>query len=211
MFRYAPGVTAILAVLVCTTAIADSDEEIFEADDHCVAYRTSKDLLFGVDVEVIGRSCEVTASLIAGAEGEGPQIVVSVPAKSFKSGNIMRNKAVRDILGAEKQPDLLFTSNPIDLERLRGEVEQGRVVLPGRLSLDGRGYPVDFPLELVEHEGHRYVKGRLETTFEEFEVEVPTIALGLIARPHEELELIVNLELERVVGFEAWAASVGLF
>ena len=85
----------------------------------------------------------------------------------------MRNRAVSDLLGAE-----------------------GGFGLPGHLRLGEK----EFPLELVEYEGGRFVKGSLDTTFEAFEVEVPTIAGGLIARPHEELELIVHLDLTRVEG-----------
>ena len=44
----------------------------------------------------------------------------------------------------------------------------GRFVLPGTLTLGGRSYRVDFPLELVAREGRHYVKGRLATTFEAF-------------------------------------------
>jgi hypothetical protein len=52
--------------------------------------------------------------------------------------------------------------------------------------------------------------GRLATTFAAFEVEVPTVAGGLIARPHEALELVVHLDLARVEGLEAWAREQGL-
>ena len=122
----------------------------------------------------------------------------------------MRNRAVADLLGAKTQPNLRFTSSPIDVEALRADIARGSFRLPGILSLGGKDFPIDFPLEIVEHEGRHYVKGRLATTFEAFEVEVPTVAGGLIARPHEALELIVYLDLERVEGLEAWAREQGL-
>jgi polyisoprenoid-binding protein YceI len=210
MHRYNLGAVVIAALLLGTVALAAPDEEVFDADDHCVAYRTIKDMFFSVDTEIVGRSCEVTASLATGEDGAEPRIIVTVPAKSFKSGNVMRNSAVADLLGAKTQPDLLFTSSAIDVDSLRGDVDRGRFVVSGVLTLGGRDYPMDFPLELVEHGGRHYVQGSLETTFEAFEVEVPTIAFGLVARPHEGLELLVHLELERVAGLEAWAASEGL-
>jgi hypothetical protein len=210
MHRYTLTAAVIVAALLGPLALAASDEQVFGAKDHCVAYRTTKDMFFGMDVEVIGRSCDVTASLMKTAAGSEPRIVVTVPAKSFKSGNIMRNRTVSDLLGAKVQPDLLFTSSPLDAESLRADVDRGHFVLSGTLTLGGRDYPIDFPLELVEQAGGRYVKGHLETTVEAFEGEVPTVAFGLIASPHEELELIVHLDLERVNGLEAWAASLGL-
>lgn len=201
---------ALLVLLVAGRADAESPEEIFEAGDHCVAYRTVKDLLFTVDAEIVGRSCEVTASLLPAADGAGPQVVVVVPVKSLKSGNFLRNRAVSDLLGGEAQPNLRFASSPIDVEALRAEIAEGSFLLPGSLRLGEKEFSVEFPLELVEHEGGSSVKGRLITTFEAFEVEVPTIAGGLIARPHEELELIVHLDLARVEGLMAWAQQQGL-
>jgi len=210
MRHYGSGLAASLALLLGAVAFAGSDDAIFDADDHCVAYRTIKGMFFGFDAEVIGRSCEVTASLVTGEAGTEPRIVVVVPVESFRSGNRFRDGAVAELLGAERQPELRFTSSPIDAESLRGDVDRGHFVLSGLLTIGGTDYPVDFPLELVEHGGRHYVRGHLETTFEAFEVEVPTIAFGLVASPHEALELVTRLELEAVAGLETWAASVGL-
>ena len=200
----------ILTVLVAASAAAEDEKDIFDPGDHCVAYRTTKDILFAVDAEIIGRSCEVNAWLAASESGGAPRVVVEVPVKSLKSGNILRNRAVADLLGAKIQPDLRFTSSPIDAETIQADVARGQLLAPGILTIGGKDFPLDFPLQLLEHEGRHYVQGRLATTFAAFEVEVPTIALGLIARPHEALELIVHLELERVAGLEAWAREQGL-
>jgi hypothetical protein len=184
------------AVFFVVAAAADAGDAIFEAGDHCVAYRTIKGMFFGFDAEVVGRSCEVSASLVASEDGGGPRVVVSVPVKSLKSGNILRNKTVADLLGAQVQPELRFTSGPIDVG-----------ALPGTLSLGGRAYPIDFPLAIVATGEQRAVVGRLATRFEAFEVEVPTVAGGLIARPHDELELVVHLDVARVEGLEEWARA----
>jgi polyisoprenoid-binding protein YceI len=210
MWRFIACLGAFALALVATTAIADQDEEIFEPGDHCVAYRTIKDVLFAVDAEVIGRSCQVTASLVTTEAGSGAQIVVTVPIESLKSGNFMRNRAVAGLLGAKTQPDLRFTSKPLEVDALRGGIAHRSFRLSGTLTVGGKDFPVEFPLEIVEHEGRHYVRGRLPTTFEAFEVQVPTVAGGLIARPHEELELVVHLELERVDGLEEWASAEGL-
>ncbi len=197
-----------LLLLLATAAVADEGGEVFEPGDHCVAYRTVKEMWFGSEVEVVGRSCEVSAKLIA--VDAGSQVVVSVPIKSLRSGNMLRNGSVADLLGVKLQPDLRFTSDPIDADALRDDIARGSFVLPGTLSLGEKPYPVDFPLEIVEHGGKRSVKGRLETTFEAFSVEVPTVMGGFIAKPHEELELIVHLDIAQVDGLDAWAVAAGL-
>ena len=197
------------ALLLAATVAAEEGEEVFEPGDHCVAYRTIKGMWFGSEVEVVGRSCEVSAKLVA-TEDAGSHVVVSVPIESLRSGNILRNGSVADLLGVKVQPDLRFTSDPIDVAALRDDIARGSFVLPGTLHLGEKPYPVDFPLTIVEHDGRRIVEGRLETTFAAFDVEVPTVLGGLIAKPHEELELIVHLDVAQVDGLEDWAVAAGL-
>lgn len=196
------------AVLVAFAASGDPGGEIFEPGDHCVAYRTVKEMWFGSEVVVVGRSCEVSAKLVS--MDAGPQVVVSVPIKSLRSGNMLRNGSVADLLGVKLQPDLRFTSNPVEADALRGDIARGSFVLPGILSLGNKPYPIDFPLEIVEQGGQRTVKGRLETTFEAFEIEVPSVMGGFIAKPREELELIVHLDVAQVDGLDAWIVAEGL-
>ena len=201
---------SIFSFLAAAAAGADKEKEIFKPGDHCVAYRTVQDSWFACDAEIIGRNCEVTASLVVADDATGPRITVEVPIKRFKSGNFMRNRTVAGLLGVKAQPNLRFTSSPIEVEPLRADIARGRFQLSGNLTVGGKDFPLAFPLEIFEHEGQRYVKGRLSTTFAAFEIEVPTVAGGLIARPHEALELIVHLKLERVDGFEDWAQEQGL-
>jgi hypothetical protein len=194
--------------LLLAAAAAGEGGEVFEPGDHCVAYRTIKEMWFGSEVEVVGRSCEVSAKLVV--VDAGSQVVVSVPIKSLRSGNMLRNGSVADLLGVKLQPDLRFISDPINADALRDDIARGSFVLPGTLSLGEKPYPVEFPLEIVETGGQRIVKGRLETTFEAFSVEVPTVMGGFIAKPHEELELIVHLDVAQVDGLDAWAIAAGL-
>jgi len=193
---------ASLGLVACLApaAVFADDGEIFSPGDHCVAYRTVKDLLFAVDAEIIGRNCDVSASLVASEEDAGPRVVVSVPIKRFKSGNFMRNYKVAELLGAKVQPDLRFTSDPLDARAVRAELADGNFHVSGVLTIGGKDFPLEFPLEVVERDGEYIIEGRLPTTFAAFEIEVPTVAGGLIARPHEDLELVVHLDPARVEG-----------
>lgn len=200
----------VLALLAAGAAGADEEREIFGPGDHCVAYRTIKHVFFVFNAEVIGRNCEVSSRLDLSEEGGDPRIVVEVPIEGFDSRRTRRDRTVADLLGVDTQPELRFSSNPIDVEVLRPGIARGRFRLPGTLTLGGRDFPLEFPLEIVEREGGRYVKGRLATTFAAFDVVVPTVVGGLIARPKEALELVLHLDLERVSGLAEWAQEVGL-
>jgi hypothetical protein len=198
---------SIALTLLLTAAPAAAD--VFEPGEHCVAYRTIKNMWFGSEVEVVGRSCEVDAKLVA-ADAAGTQVVVSVPIKSLHSGNMLRNGTVADLLGVKLQPDLRFTSYPLDAELLRDGIARGSFVLPGTLRLGETPYPVEFPLAIVDRDGQRSIEGRLETTFAAFDIEVPTVMGGFIAKPHEEVELFVQLDAARVEGLAGWLAATEL-
>ena len=203
---------ASLGLFACLgpAAVSAADDEIFSPGDHCVAYRTVKDLLFAVDAEITGRNCDVSASLVASEGGAGPRVVVSVPIRRFNSRNFFRDRKVADLLGVKIQPDLRFTSDPIDAEAVRAELAEGNLHVSGVLTIGGKDFPLEFPLEIALHAGGHTVKGRLPTTFAAFEVEVPTVAGGLIARPHEDLEIVVHLDPERIEGLDDWVREQGL-
>ncbi len=200
MKRWAAALTALALLVLVTPAEADEYEEIFEPDDHCVAYRSVKDMLFAKNVVVVGVGCEVSARLVTTEGSAWPHVIVEVPVKSLKSGNVMRNYSVSDILGSKNQPNLQFSTEPLDVERLRRDIGTTGFTIPGQLTIAGVGHRILFPVEVVEHEGRRYVRGRLSTSFAAFGLEAPRAAGGLIARVHEELDLLVHIDLTRVEG-----------
>jgi polyisoprenoid-binding protein YceI len=196
--------TAVLAALglLLTPAFAEEREEVFQPGDHCIAYRVVKDMLFAKDVIVTAPGCKVTARLVSSDDEAGPRVIVEAPIKSLKSGNIMRDYSVADILEAGDQPNLRFTSEPLGAETFQQYAASRGFVLSGQLSIAGVDHAVSFPLEVVEFEGRQYVTGRLSTSFADFGMKPPTAAVGLIARVHEELELLVHLDLSQVEGLE---------
>ncbi len=190
----------VLFALLALPAAADQFEGVFEPDDHCVAYHSIKDMLFARDVVVVGLSCKVTAAVVPSSDGAGPRVVVEVPVKSLKSGNFLRDSSVSGILGAKIQPELRFSSDPLDMEALRRDIESGSFVVNGQLTIAGVDYAISSPVEVVEFEGQRYVRGWFSTTFAAFGMEAPTAGGGLFAKVHEELGLMVQLDLSQVEG-----------
>lgn len=195
-------VLLVLLVLPGLEAAAEPYEAIFAPDDHCVAYRVTKDMLFAKDVIVVGKSCEVVVSLVSNVDAAGPRIVVEVPIKSLKSGNILRNSSVSDILGAKTQPNLQFTSDPLDVEALRAHEGEGAIVVAGQLTIAGVDHAVSCPVEVLGASEQRYARCRLATAFADFGMEPPVAGGGLIARVHEDLDLLVHIDLARIEGLE---------
>jgi len=196
------GTVLVALGLLLSPAFADEQEEVFQPGDHCVAYRVVKDMLFAKDVVVTAPGCEVTARLVRSEGAAGSRVIVEAPIKSLKSGNIIRDYSVADILEAKGQPNLRFTSEPLDPETLQRYAATRAFVLSGQLSIAGVDHAVSFPLEVVEFEGRQYVTGRLSTSFADFGMKPPKAGAGLIARVHEDLELLVHLDLSQVEGLE---------
>lgn len=190
-----------LALLVFT-ASADEPEPIFSPGDHCVAYRTVKDMLFAKNVPIVGLSCEVKARIVSPDDPAGPRVAIEVPIKSFDSGNLLRNYSVSDILGAGSQPDLLFASDPLDVEALRENLagSGSGFEVRGQLTIAGVEHEVSSRVEISEFEGRRFVRGRFSTTFADLGMEAPRAGVGLIAEVHEELDLLAHIDLTRVEG-----------
>ena len=62
--------------------------------------------------------------------------------------NFLRDRKVADLLGAKVQPDLRFTTGPIDLEAVRRGLAGGSLRVSGALTIKEKDFPVEFPLEV---------------------------------------------------------------
>lgn len=86
--------------LIGTLSIV-AGETVFQKEDHCLAYQTVKSMFFFVDVEVVGKSCEVTSQVIFSEDHQQFQVVIEVPIRSLDSDNSSRDEHVFEILNAE--------------------------------------------------------------------------------------------------------------
>jgi len=175
-------------------------EEVFQQEDHCLAYRTEKTMFFFVDVEVVGKTCELTARVEK--TGEQVRFEVSFPIHSLDSGNGFRDGDVAEILAGEAHPEFRFVSASLTLEQVRKVLKQGATELPGVLEFAGQPHPVGFPIELSRQSGAWVVTGKLVTSFTELGLELPTVAGGVVADAQDYLELLVHLRFDQVRGLE---------
>ena len=127
------------------------------------------------------------------------QVEVSVPLQSFKSGSKKRDKHVAEILGAPDFTSINFSTEWLEAEMLCESISQGSFALPGSLEVKGTRFPVIFDLQFSSVNARGIVKGLLETTFSDLNVTVPKVGPGgMIAKPHENLKLFVQLQLDSV-------------
>ena len=182
-------------------------EEIFQQEDHCLAYQTEETILMFIDSVVIGKTCEVSARV--NREGENTSFVVNFPIRSLDSGIGMRDEDVMEILSFESHPDIRFVSDFIPWQQISTALTQGTAKLAGVLEVAGKSYKVLFPLKLSKESGEWLVTGKLVTSFTEFGLELPAVLGGVVADTRDYLELLVHLRFKMVQGLaELQAASL---
>jgi len=172
--------------------------EIFQQEEHCLAYKTKEKILLFVESDVIGKTCEISARLET--ERENTRYVVSFPIQSLDSGIDMRDEDIMRILSVDSHPIIRFVSDFVSTDQVLEALIQGRTKLSGMLEVGGYSYKVIFPLEIFEQSGRLVVTGKLVTTLTEFGLELPAILWGVIAETHDYLELLIHIQLDLVHG-----------
>ena len=180
-------------------------DEIFQQEEHCLAYKTEETILLFVDSDVVGKTCEISARLES--EGENTRYVVSFPIRSLDSGVDMRDEDVIEILSVESHPIIRFVSDFVTGEQVVEALIQGTTTLSGVLEVGGKPYKVLFPLKLSEYSGVWLVTGKLVSSFSEFGLELPAVLGGVVANTHDYLELLVHIRLDRVHGVAEFQAK----
>ena len=194
-------ITTILLILSAYSVFAE-EEPVFNPEEHCLAYKTKKTVFFFFDeVEVIGKSCEVTAKIHWDTSGEQAQVEVFVPVSSFDSGNFLRDKDISGILRTELNPNIRFISNGLSRTDLQKMLENKKTEVSGYLEVAGNTFPVKFLLNSKVRSEFILIEGQLVTSFYKLKVEVPTVGPGgLLADPGDYLELLVHLRSDKFTG-----------
>lgn len=201
------AVLLVGAALGVTPAMAE--EPVFQADEHCVAYRTVKTMFFFFDATVVGKSCQVTAAI--DREGEGIRISASVPVVTFDSDFGPRDEHIPDILKAGEHPNITFAATLPGREELRKALEEGGVELPGQLTIAGTTREIIFPLALTRQGEGWLVEASIPATLADYGVVVDSVGLGgFIADDIKEITILVHLHLEQVEGSAILTQGLGI-
>ena len=195
----------IMPILLTMSAyFVFAGEPVFSPEEHCLAYKTEKTVFFFFDeVEVIGKSCEVTAKILWNDSEKQAQVEVRVPVTSLDSGNSFRDNDISGILRAELIPNILFISNWLSRADLQKMLEKQTIEVSGDLEVAGNTFPVKFPLNFNVLDDFILIESQLITSFSALKVEVPTVGLGgILAEPGDNLELLVHLRSDKFFGIE---------
>ena len=173
-------------------------QEIFQQDDHCLAYQTEETIFLFINSIVIGKTCEISTQVERKAGNT--RFLVSFPISSLDSGLEMRDDDVTDMLTVESNTDIRFVSDFLTEEQIITALTNGKANLWGMLEIRGKFYKVMFPLMLSEDSGKWLVTGSLVSSFSKFDLVLPSVLGGVIADTRDQLELLVPLRFDLVQG-----------
>ena len=185
------------------TDLVGSKEEIaFKVDSSSeVIYQANAAILFGIGQDVIaGVNSRVSGEIVLSNGGRSPNISgrLVIDAGTFDTENRIRDDHVRDILGADLYPDIVFdlsyikVSDPLQLETLNGEH-----TIVGTLQIHGVTKEIGFPIK-VSFDGERLViDGTIKVKFTDFNIEPPKVAL-IVKQAEDELILKGHIVARKV-------------
>ncbi len=191
----------IVGGFLLQTSVAGAQEALFASGDHCLAYRTHKEMFLMADVEVVGKSCEVSARMEV--DGNRVRFTVTSPVASFDSDSSMRDSSVQEILKADEYPDLIFLSRWVPRDEVQAVKQGGTFRLEGELEIAGVPHLMGFSLKVQSAEGYSIITGEQDTSFSLLQIVVPPVAGGVVAQPADDLAILLHLRTDQVLGFDS--------
>lgn len=201
---YLKSLSAGVLFALLTTASAWAAlpaKQVLTSGQHCVAWRTAKTLAMVKRAEAIGTNCSITVQA-SSAGGGKYQAKVIVPIRAFNSQEKDRDKEVLNILKANQQPNLEFTTLPLTLDQWKGMLSRGQGAVRGTLKIGGKSYPVNSVAKVRKSGSNIEVYGVVKTKFTSLGIPAPQVGPGgSIAKVDDELELHYNLVSSKVQNF----------
>lgn len=164
---------------------ARAGEVPFPKGKNCVAWKASKRMFLMGSEEPVGTTCQISVELTA--RDAGKILVIKVPVGSFESGEPDRDKEVTRLLGGEKFPNIVITSQVIGQELVQRLANGDQVALSAQLEINGKSFKKAF--QIKKPNGQPFARISLSTSFSELSIEAPTVAGGLVAKVRDPLEL----------------------
>ncbi len=110
-------------------------------------------------------------------------VVVTVPVESFDSGNGRRDRKMRDLVEADRFPEVRFTSDSVTVEAWRATADgyQGTWRIRGTLAFHGQTHPVEIPATVRITDGQLEAVCAFRVSLDQFEVHRPRLLFAPIA------------------------------
>lgn len=184
---------ALASLVLAGSFVTESDIQaagVLGAGTHCVAWKTKKTLGLVKRVEPVGKSCQATVKAVKQGGKLGAEM--SVPIRSFSSGDKDRDKEVPKILKANVQPNIEFKTALLSEAEWKKMLSAGSGTVKGTLKVGGKSVAMNVNAKLRKG-GNKEVYGQITTKFTTLGIKPPEVGPGgSIAKVDDYLELHFN-------------------
>lgn len=183
-----------------------ADTIVFKIDSNSVAeYEAYMSVFFIGTEDIVGKNKSVSGKItwikINSSVQFNSQIVID--AAKFESDNETRDEDIREILEANRYPQIVFElSNIEDFDmRLIGEegktLEEQSFIAVGTLRVHGISKEIRFPISITLQKNQIFVEGTAQIRFTDFNIEPPTVG-WIVKRTSDELTIKARIFAVRV-------------
>lgn len=172
------------------------------AGEHCVAYQVEEVKFFVSSKKVVGKNCDIAAQVLPEVGGNY-HIEINIPIRSFSSGDSDRDKAVLNILKADKRPEITFVTDGQSPEEWRELFSKGKFDLAGKLRVGDHIEDIRVPVNYSANDQVAEVEGVVGLRFKDLDIKPPKVGGGVVAKVNPRLELAFRFKSDRILGADA--------
>ena len=181
-----------VAFLVLAMPVLGQATERWPSDgSDCVRWAAQKRMFFVREVKAFGMNCDIEIVVKKTADKPERIFKVLVPHKKFQSGEPERDAVVSELLGADAHPNVVFQSEPLDEASWAAFESKTLRRVSGQLLIRNIAYPVVLELTFQG----QYVLGEMKSSMSHFEVTVPKVGGGAVAKVRDRLGLAFKVKV----------------
>ena len=172
-----------------------ADNLLLQQEKTCVAWQAEKKIAFLFDAKPLGKSCQVEEKFVSKG-GDLYGLHLTVPIRSFDSGNSTRDHSVLEILGAPKEKNIYFSTTAYPLSKWQEFLAAKNFSLEGTLQIKSKSNPVTLRVTSEKIKDSKYFTGKLETSFTDLGLEAPSLLFGVGFQVKNSLSLLFQYKLD---------------
>jgi hypothetical protein len=196
-FLFMLSILKILFIISILPTLIFAEENLFNANEHCVAWKTSKRMFLVSNSSPIGKNCGIETEALKIKSDF--QLKGIVPVGKFDSGEPSRDSEVEIMLGGELHPNIIIESEPLSLGKLKQLLKEEQLV-NGFLTVKGKKNPISIKIKALQTDKEITYFGSMKTSFSSFGVEPISVVGGVVAKVQDELELLFQFQKSKIKG-----------
>jgi hypothetical protein len=196
-FIFMLSILKILFIISILPTLIFAEENLFNANEHCVAWKTSKRMFLVSNSSPIGKNCGIETEALKIKSDF--QLKGIVPVGKFDSGEPSRDSEVVIMLGGEAHPNIIIESEPLSASKLNQILKEEQMV-KGFLTIKGNKNPISIKIKATQKDKEITYFGTMNTSFTALGVEPPSVGGGVVAKVRDELDLLFQFQKSKIKG-----------